>query len=661
MTTAARLAAVYRTLAPMTAEDARRRAEVALETIAATSTRADRLMFGWALQGLDNPVLNWLTGAGWTRFRTANLATRQGILVRWAESRIPQQRTAFQAWKRLGLFLAYADPGPDPSRPANPGWARIGYAPAERPAQVPPPSLAPLEVDRTARSMLELEADVVVVGSGAGGGVVAARLAAAGRSVLVVESGPYVAEADMPTLEAHAYRDLYLDRGTTSTADLSMTILAGHVVGGGTTVNWTTSIPPPPRIRHAWAREHGLEGFDDASADDDLVRLGAELDLREPTTIPPKDRLILDGARALGWEAGLTRRNAGPCTECGACAFGCARGSKRSGPRAHLAAAAGAGARVLVDARVQRLTHAGGRVEGVEGRLRGGRPFRARAARVVIAAGALRTPLLIERSGIAHAALGRNLRLHPVVALAARLAEPVDMWLGPSQAARSLQFAEPGATDPDGIGPEHGGFIIEAPAPHPGLAAGALPWTGRDASHELLGQMRGVATLIGILPDGAGGGGRVRLAAGGRARIDYRLDAATANGGKRALVEMARLARAGGAVEAFSIATPAEHWSAGGPAAAFERFLRRLADTDMRPNRVSLFSAHQMGTARAGEDPATHQCDPHGRLRLDRSGRLLRGCYVADASLFPTAVGVNPMLTVMLMAERTARAVLADS
>jgi long-chain-alcohol oxidase len=660
VTTAGRLAAVYRTLAPMTAEQARRRADLALETIAATSTPADRLMFAWALRGLDSPVLNWLTGAGWTRFRTADLATRETILVRWAQSRIPQRRTAFQAWKRLGLFLAYADPGPDPTRPANPAWDRIGYAPPQRPAKVPPPSLRPLEVDRSARSRLELEADVVVVGSGAGGGVVAARLARAGRSVLVVESGPNVAEGEMPTLEAEAYRDLYLDRGTTSTTDLSMTILAGHVVGGGTTVNWTTSIPPPQRIRHAWAREHGLDGFDDASTDDDLERLGAELDLREPTATPAKDRLILDGARALGWEAALTRRNAGPCTVWGACAFGCARAAKRSGPRAHLAAAAAAGARILAEARVGRLSHGAGMVEGIEGRLRGGRPFRARAPRVVIAAGALRTPLLIERSGIPHPALGRNLRLHPVVAMAARLAEPVDMWLGPSQAARSLQFAEPGAPSPDGIGPEHGGFIIEAAGPHPGLAAGALPWAGRDASHELLGQMRGVATLIGILRDGAGEGGRVRHAAGGRARINYRLDAAAASGGRRALVEMARLARAGGAVEAFSVATPAEHWAAGPDVTAFERFLRRLAETDMGPNRVSLFSAHQMGTARAGTDAATHPCDPHGRVRLDGAGRLLRGCYVADASLFPTAVGVNPMLTVMLLAERTARAVLAD-
>jgi choline dehydrogenase-like flavoprotein len=660
VTTAARLAAVYRTLAPMTADDARRRAELALETIAATSSRADRLMLGVALRALDSRVLSWLTGAGWTRFRTADLAAREAILTRWAQSRIPQRRTAFQAWKRLGLFLAYAYPGPDPSRPLNPEWERIGYAPAERPPRVPPPSLAPLEVDRTSTSTLELDADVVVVGSGAGGGIVAARLAAEGRSVLVIESGPYAAEADMPTLEAEAYRDLYLDRGTTSTADLSMTILAAQVVGGGTTLNWTTSLPPPPRIRDAWAREHGLEGIDDGSTDDDLARLSTELDLQAPTVIPPKDRLILDGAGALGWEASPTRRNAGPCTECGACAFGCARGSKRSGPRVHLAAAAAAGARILVEARVDRLSHGAGTVSGVEGRLRGGRPFRAHARRVVMAAGALRTPVILEGSGLSHPELGRNLRLHPVVAVAARLAGPVDMWLGPSQAARSLQFVDPGSADREGIGPDHGGFIIEAAAPHPGLVAGALPWAGRTASHDLLGQMRGIATLIGIVRDGDGCGGRVRRAAAGRARIDYRLDAATANGGRRALVEMARLARAGGALEAFSAATPPERWSAAGPEAAFTTFVRRLAATDMSPNRVSLFSAHQMGTARAGGNPRTHPCDPYGRLRLDRSGRLLEGCYVADASLFPTAVGVNPMLTVMLLAERTARAVLAD-
>ena len=123
---------------------------------------------------------------------------------------------------------------------------------------------------------------------------------------------------------------------------------------------------------------------------------------------------------------------------------------------------------------------------------------------------------------------------------------------------------------------------------------------------------------------------------------------------------MARLGRAAGAEELWSVATPPAHWAAGGGDAGFDRFLRRLATTDMGANRVALFSAHQMGTARAGADPAAHACDPEGRIRLDRSGRLLEGGYVADASLFPTAVGVNPMLTVMLMAERTARAVLAE-
>lgn len=173
--------------------------------------------------------------------------------------------------------------------------------------------------------------------------------------------------------------------------------------------------------------------------------------------------------------------------------------------------------------------------------------------------------------------------------------------------------------------------------------------------------MRWFAPLLAILREGDDAGGRVRSAGRGMARVEYRIDAGGATSARRALVEMARLARAAGALEVLSVATRPERWSADeSEPASFDRFLRRLAAADLRPNRTSLFSAHQMGTARAGDDPTTHPCDPDGRLRRDPSGRLLRGCYVADAALFPTAVGVNPMLTVMLLAERTARAVLAD-
>jgi choline dehydrogenase-like flavoprotein len=652
----ARLAEVFATLAPMSEADARRRADAALETLVATRTRRDVLELGLALRALDLAPLNAAGGAGLTTFGAASQAQRERILLSWAMSRIPQRRTAFQALKRLGLFLAYADPGPNPDAPHNEGWGRIGYAPRASPPDAVAPAVSPLAIDRVTSEPLRLEADVVVVGSGAGGGVVAARLAEAGRSVLVVEAGVHRAEPDLPRSEAEAWRDLYLDRGATSTHDLSFTILAGATLGGGTSINWTTSLAPPGWLREEWERGHGLEGMTSTATAADIARLEDELRLMPPSAVPSKDRLILDGAAALGWEADVTARNAGPCDRCGSCGFGCPWGSKRSTLRVHLPMAQAAGARILDGARVRRVLHDGGRVGGVTGRLEpGGRGFVVRAPQVVLASGGLRTPVVLAASGIGHADLGRHLRLHPTPVMAAGLADPAAMWIGPLQAARSLEFARPGPASEDGIGPAHGGFIIEAAPAHPGLAAAALPWSGRDDGVEVVSRLPSLAPLIALIRER--GEGRVRPIRGGRARIDYRLgreDAATA---RRALLEMARLGHAGGAVELLSVSVPGHRWLAGDD---FGTYLRRLARIDTGPNRIGLFSAHQMGTARAGADPRSAPCDPWGRVRLDRGGRWLSGAYVADASLFPTPSGVNPMLTVMTLASRVARAVADD-
>jgi choline dehydrogenase-like flavoprotein len=649
-----RLAEVFETLAPMTRDDALRRARLAIETLDATTSRADRLQLGLALYALDIPLLRVFFGGGLATFRTGSPRERERILLAWATSPIPQQRTAFQAWKRLGLFLAFADPGPDSDRPANAAWPPIGY----RPPAIPdaPPALRTEAVDREPGPTLRFEADVAIVGSGAGGGIVAARLARAGLRVLVLEEGPDRLGPRTPSLEGEAWRDLMLDRGTTGPRDQSITMLAGATVGGGTTINWTTAFAPPDALRAQWQDEFGWDGFAGPEADADLARLAAELDLQPPTVVPAKDRVILDGARALGWEAHVTRRNAGPCVDCGGCTFGCAAGTKRSGPVAHLASAARDGARVVAGARVTRLVERNGRAAGVVGRLQPtGRPFVVDASRVVVAAGGLRTPVILERSGIGHPERGRNLRLHPVVAVIGVMDEPVEMWLGPSQAASCTQYLAPGPASADGIGPAHGGFLVEAAPPHPGLAAAAVAWSGRDDAAELLGRMRHWAPLIAIMRDA--GGGRVRAAPGGRARIDYRLTRDDARTARRALVEMARLAVAGGAAEVRSGAMPPVRWRRG---EALEPFLRTLERTDTGPNRVSLFSAHQLGSVRSGADPRFCPTDPGGRARRDTSGSLLPGAYVADGSLLPTAPGVNPMLTIMAAAERVARAVLAD-
>jgi choline dehydrogenase-like flavoprotein len=631
------------------AEENARRARAAAELLNEVADPADLSQLRLVVTALEMPVVNWLTGSGWSRFSGLDAAARDRLLLGWANSRIGQRRTAFQAFKRLLLFLAYTDPGTTDA--PNPAWTRMGYVAAAA-VDAPPPSIRPLEVDRGSGDLLELEADVVVVGSGAGGGVVAARLTAAGRSVLVVEAGRYIPESSMPSLEGEGFRQLYLDQGTTATDDLAITIVAGSGAGGGTTVNWTTCIEPPDWLRDEW-EAGGLDGFDSSQTDADLARLRSELGICDPTVVPPKDQAILDGSAALGWEAATTRRNAGPCTDCDTCGFGCRLGAKRSGLRAHLATAVAGGGRILVEAPVQRVLLNGGRAAGVEGRLTGGRPFRVHASQVVVAAGALRTPLILEASGVSHPALGRHLALHPAVVVVVFMPERVDMWRGPMQAARSLEFVQAGPASADGIGPAHHGFFMETGPAHPGLAASAFPWTGGVASSAMLDRAGWT------IPLGAGqrdsGSGRVFRSRAGRPRISYRLTPEDRSTAARIMVEVSRLARAAGAQELLTASTPADRIDLRTASdAEWTAFLRRRATADYGPNRPFIFSAHQMGTARAGSDPGSSVCDPHGRVRASA------GLFVADSSLFPTASGVNPMLTIMALAERTARAVLAD-
>jgi choline dehydrogenase-like flavoprotein len=623
--------------------ESRRHADLAAAALAEVADPADLRQVRLTLSLLG-------TRAGSLLLAQRGPGQRERLLQAWSTSRLPQRRTFYQLVKRLASFFAYADPGPSGT---NPRWPQLEYQPASEPVAAESPlQRALVAVGPEVAVPLELAAEVVIVGSGAGGGVVAARLAEAGHDVLVVEAAPYIPEAELPTNELDGFDRLYLDHGLAANTDLSVSILAGAAVGGGTLVNWTTCIEPPAEVRGEWAREHGLDGFDGPATDAEIVRLRAELGFAPPPNVPAKDQLILDGAAALGWEAALTERDAVGCGDCGACGFGCRRGAKRSGQRLHLALAGEHGARLLAGARVNRIEHGPAGVKGISGTLvdrdRPGRPFSIKARSIVVSAGALRTPALLLRSGLRHPHIGRNLHLHPATVLAARMPGHVAMWQGTTQAARSLELFDRGVT-------------IESAPGHPGLIALALPWANRAAAQALMAQAGHLAPLVGIVRDRDAG--RVRLSGSGRARIEYRIsprDAATARLG---LVAAARLARAGGADRLTALGTPAlAHELAGaGPLAeqAWVAYLDQLAAFDLRPNRGSLFSAHQMGSARAGADPRTSACDPYGRVRSDTKGGLVGGLYVGDASLLPTAVGVNPMVTVMLLAARVAEAVAA--
>jgi choline dehydrogenase-like flavoprotein len=664
------LAALGRALDGFVAGDAARMARLGAAALEELAEPFDLWQLKVALRAFDVRLANLLLGAGAVRFRDLGESARDRYLLGWATSHLPLRRTTFQAIKRLALFLAYADPGPGPA--PNPAWATMGYRPRWEPPTSEPSAVRPLGVDRSPASgtPLELEADVVVVGSGAAGGVVAARTSAAGRSVLVVEAGSSWPEAEMPTDELTAFKRMFLSRGLSANADLSVAILAGATLGGGMTVNWTTSIDAPQAVREHWARDHGLEGFDGPEGDADFARIRAELRVGPTESVAIKDRLLIEGCHALGYEAAPNERNTAGCGDCGGCTFGCRVGAKRAGIRGHLGIAAEHGARFLVDAPVDRVRIERDRAVGVEGRLlildeqgmpRGpGRPFRVRAAQVVLAAGALRTPVVLLRSGRAHPWTGHGLRLHPVPALAGMMKEPVEMWVGPLQSARSLQFLAPGPAASAYPGPAHGPFVIESAPPHPGLSGSAFPWSGRTDSAAFMARLGHVAPLVAIVADR--GAGRVGLSRTGRPRIDYRIAPQDASTARRALMEMARISRAAGATSIVAIGTPAAWFGRDGRTddRAFQTYLEHLAARSLAPNRTGLFSAHQMGSAPAGADPRTSVCDPWGRVRADTSGRVTAGLFVADGSLFPSATGVNPQMTIMAMAERVARAVNAE-
>jgi choline dehydrogenase-like flavoprotein len=271
----------------------------------------------------------------------------------------------------------------------------------------------------------------------------------------------------------------------------------------------------------------------------------------------------------------------------------------------------------------------------------------------VLAAGALRTPAVLLESGLDHGGIGRHLRLHPVPVVAGVFDEPIDMWRGTMQAARSLQFGAPAAG--------RNAYAIESAPGHPGLIALALPWEGTDAHADLLGDIRHVAPLIAVTRDG--GEGRVRPTKAGRIRVDYGLDATGVATLRHALVSMAEMARAAGARRIVALGSPplwhgTQGFRHGQEERSFVVFQDALRTFDFAPNRGKVFSAHQMGSVRMGGDVG-EPCDPRGRVRAT-GGAVVPGLYVADGSLFPTGIGVNPMITIMAIARRVARTVAAE-
>ena len=544
----------------------------------------------------------------------------------------------------LGLFYGLPVAGG-----SNPNWDVLGYP--GPPAIEPPtdrPRLRPLPAP-PGDGDIELSADVVIVGSGSGGGVLAGVLAEGGLDVVVLEAGGHYEEHNFPANELEAYYRMYWRGSWSLTDDNTVKIGAGATLGGGSTINWTNWVQPPAWVREEWAADHGLSDIDTAKFDEHLrvvsERCSATPDCSDPNG--PNSRMQ-EGADALGWSITCASRNTDPATydpaTAGHIGFGDRSGSKQGTLNTFLVDAAAHGARLVVNCRVERVTTAAGRATGVEAELEhDGRRRRVtvKAPTVVVAAGALETPAVLLRSGIGGPAAGRYLRLHPVAVAVGLYDDDQQAWWGAPHSRIINEFA---ARD-DGYG-----FLIESVQYGPGYFAGSLPWQSGRQHKVLMSGLGRTSTLIGLVRDR--GHGRVTIADAGESVVTYPLDEpATVQRLSEALAAATRVHVAAGARGAVDL-TPAKQrvWRRGQD---LDRF---LAGADAVPYRLPyrvIGSAHQMGSARMGTDPATSVADPEGRLH-DTAG-----VWIGDTSAFPTPTGSNPMLTCMALAHRTAHAILA--
>lgn len=507
-----------------------------------------------------------------------------------------------------------------------------------------------VQTARSVTSSLTLECDVCIIGSGAGGAMLGAGLAQQGLDVIMLEAGPYKQRADFNMNESQAFANLYQSRGLQATDDMSISLLQGSSVGGGTTINWTSCFRTPESVLEIWQKRFGLDGL----TPDVLAPHFDAVEERLSVTEWPlenanlNNRTLIRGAQKLDWEVSPLRRNVSGCVNSGYCGMGCPVNAKQGMLLTTIPDGLKAGMRLFSEVVAQKLVVKNNQVTEVHASVKDpdtGRPgpyeIVVRPKRVVSSCGAIHGPALLLRSGIDDGGLvGKRTFIHPVVGLAAEFADPVNGFYGAPQSASSHQFIHRGANEV--------GFFIESAPTHPILAATAATHFGANAQ-GFMSRLDRLAFLIaihhdGVLPNDAGG--EVRLKSDGRPTLKYEVSPALKAAFEVAHVKLTELALAAGSKETSSLHLhPVRCRST--------KDIGQYAHQSYGAHQHGIFSAHQMGGLTMGSDPKNSVINP------DFRHHRVTNLYAVDGSVFPTALGVNPSLTIYALAHMARQRIAA--
>ena len=593
-----------------------------LERYLAGVPRNVRLAYASALLTLEAASVPF----GGRPFSALPVPQRQRLLARWEGLRSSTLRNVLRALLVPMKFVHFDRPEMFEAMGCKYHWPVV--------RDESPRWLAQVQDGRDLADDTEVECEVVVIGTGAGGAAAAYELARRGRAVIMLEEGHLHRRSSFDGRPAHAYQRLYRDQALSlALGNLSIPIWTGRAVGGTTVINSGTCYRLPERTLASWRSDFGLPtAFSSEGLAPYFERVESMLGVSasEPKYVGKIGEVIGRGADRLGYRHGVLRRNAPDCDGQGVCTLGCPTGAKRSTDVSYVPAALERGAMLYTGARVERVDLVAGRARGVTARLRSGARLTVRAEAVVVAGGTLQTPLLLKRSGIGRTSgmLGKNLSIHPATRVMALFDERIDMSNAIPQGYAIEQFAEEG-------------IMFEGGSTPLNLTALVIPWTGPRFT-DLIESYPHLATFGFMIKDESRG--EVRAGPGGKALMFYNLgerDLARVHKGLGILCDVYQAAGARRVLPLVSgwdeVSTPAE--------------LSRFRKARLRTGDLEMAAFHPLGTCRLGSDPARSCIGP------DHEVHDAAGVYVCDGSALPSSLGVNPQITIMALSLRAAETI----